>query len=147
MIDEYFYVYPIEKIKEIFPELDPDTTNLQRDCGIRGGWNPDMTSATDKIYKIERYLTDHSAVKLIDNLWTFDLRIGKKLTISTEISDGYYFLNKADEFSYVISPTVTKDTIGTIVSMPYRKRKNTMHKIVSRMTKRSGNVQQNACRK
>ena len=139
---KFFYLYPLEKCKKIFPNCDFATGDKWDDeknewsSGIAGNWNPAMALFLGYAYEIheETYMFSNPAYRFNDFPlsidFTWDIRLGIVLDIDPSFKETRWFLEK-EEWSaeiynklwtnlprYRITGRRTDKAVGSIMNMP-----------------------------
>lgn len=137
MILKFFYIYPIAKIQEIFPNIvNPATENYMEYKACKRGWTSDMAQFNNTIRRIVETCED-DCLRLEDTPYWWDSRLGIILNVDTEIRNGYYFLNKDAETKdtgteYHISMLQDKNTVGIIFNKPLKQSSSFLNKVLKR---------------
>ena len=123
MINLYFYIYPLHKIKHIFPQMQKLETEFYLGI-VKGGWNPDMVRFTDQIFPIIETEKD-GLITLKEAAFCWDPKLGVVLTVDSNFVEDCCFLNEYKQENkksiFKISLSRTSNSIGSIINMPLEK--------------------------
>ena len=119
MVKQYFYLYPLGKILQLFPRLNPQECMSYLECGIGNGWVPPMEDYLNKICPVVT-IQESGTCKIvhIDNsIFAYDIRMGDILEVDTRRKKDCWFL-EYDGKQYHIKDRRTTRTIGGIINRP-----------------------------
>lgn len=138
MIRQFGYILPLNKIQEIFPDMDLNQGHFSMSCPMHGGWATSMKEYCDALYLLDETMTEDDCYTIPNVLYCFDKRLVKVIVVETDLQkdtrDCIYVNKLIDRNSnypyenneiqrYILSRTKTEDTVGFATQIPRFKNK------------------------